>query len=506
MRVTKQEQIQDWTKFLHHETLRYDEQKFEKALRKNFAASPLNGLGILAAWAPLRPGFRRINPLFMTCFEQLSNLHLFSDVDVLSFVAQRLKDVLENQERYHVKSGCYKGMWKDTIEAAVLERSAWRMVNCRDLTVAPGDRLPDVRICKPLVRLVVLFTELLEGSSTIEGPALEIGTELGKFVAAYMHNLSLVGLLTCDDGRPPKAFRRLFGAHLPPFIALMSAVHTELATTLGALQAQSGLLELQAPDHIDDSIANDLDAITYRDSVLDSPIVHTRAALYVFLNAMLTGRPICDDTALFTFLNTRYGENVPSLLVDLITAAFDVLGNAANRTEPAASINVCRSFIVNKMPMLIEAYASMVFPPLTVESCVTDAFRRLDPAGDSYANTMGEFDILSENGMLNEAKQDFLFACALFKLIPESSIETILGDVPIQNLPSAGKYVKAELIEQCSANPSRFEQLIGELENMEGNSGEIAAALVEVGLGMSLVLSQLMCYRLSKRYVSLKIP
>ena len=480
MGITKEERIQDWTEFLQHETLRYEERKFENAVRKKFAFSPLNGLGILEAWAPLRPSFRRINPLFMAYFEQLSDLRLFSDVDVLNFVSQRIGDVLENQDDYHVKTGCYKGMWKDTVEAAVLERSAWRMVNCRDLTVAPGDRLPDVRICKPLIRLVVAFTELLEGASTIAGPALEIGTELGKFVAAYMHNLSLVGLLTCDDGRPPKAFRRLFGHYLPPFITMMSAVHTELATTLSALQAQSGLLDVPVPEQIDDGIANDLDAITYRESILDSPIVTTRAALYVFLNAMLTGRPVCDDTALYTFLNTRYGENVPSLLVDLITAAFDVLGNAANRTEPAASINVCRSFIVNKMPMLIEAYANMVFPPLTVESCVTDALRRLDPAGDSYANTMGEFDILSENGMLNEAKQDFLFACALFKLIPESSIETILGDVPIQNLPSAGKYVKAELIEQCSANPSRIEHLIGELENMEGNSGEIAAALVEV--------------------------
>lgn len=90
------------------------------------------------------------------------------------------------------------------------------------------------------------------------------------------------------------------------------------------------------------------------------------------------------------------------------------------------------------------------------------------------------FNPLDSSGMLSEARQEFLFACALHKLIPEQSIERLIGDVPMQSLPEAGKYVKEDLVAQCTANPGRIEELIGELENMEGNAGEIASALVEV--------------------------
>ena len=124
----------------------------------------------------------------------------------------------------------------------------------------------------------------------------------------------------------------------------------------------------------------------------------------------------------------------------------------------------------------------MVFPPTTIESCIINALNRLDSSGDPFATQT--FDLLSSSA---EARQEFLFSCALFKLIPESSIESILGDVPMQSLPEA-KYVKANLVAQCTTNPNRIEELIGELENMEGNSGEIVAALVEVGSAYSKTL------------------
>jgi mediator of RNA polymerase II transcription subunit 5 len=120
----------------------------------------------------------------------------------------------------------------------------------------------------------------------------------------------------------------------------------------------------------------------------------------------------------------------------------------------------------------------MIFLPLTIEVCITDALDRMDPSADPYSTQA--FDLLSTSGMLSEARQEFLFACALYNLIPEQSIESILGDVPMQSLPESGKYVKASLVAQCSANPARIEELIGELENMEGNAAEIVGALMEV--------------------------
>jgi mediator of RNA polymerase II transcription subunit 5 len=162
----------------------------------------------------------------------------------------------------------------------------------------------------------------------------------------------------------------------------------------------------------------------------------------------------------------------------MITASFDVVANAINRTEPEASINIYRSYLANKLPVLLSSYSGMLFPPATMESCITGAMQRMDPSTDPYATQ--SFDLLSSSGMLSDARQDFLFACALHDLIPETSIETILGDVPMQSLPESGRYSRSTLVTQCTQSSSRVEELVRELEKLEGNSAEVAAALVEV--------------------------
>lgn len=164
--------------------------------------------------------------------------------------------------------------------------------------------------------------------------------------------------------------------------------------------------------------------------------------------------------------------------MDLITASLDILANAINRVESHGSILIYRSFLTNKLPVLLESYSTMIFPPYTIEACITEALGRMDPPADPYSTQ--SFDLLDSSAMLSEARAEFLFSCALYGLIPEQSIESILGDVPMQSLPEAGKYLKADLLAQCTMNPARIEELVGELENMEGNGAEIAGALIEV--------------------------
>lgn len=148
------------------------------------------------------------------------------------------------------------------------------------------------------------------------------------------------------------------------------------------------------------------------------------------------------------------------------------------RTESTESITLLRSFLVNKLPVFLNNYAAMIFEPVTVEFCISRALIRVDPAAFPSFSQM--FDPLGTSSMLSDARQEFLFACALHQLIPESSIENLLGDIPMQSLPASGRYVKNDLVAQCSANPTKIEEFIGELEKMEGNAGEIAAALLEV--------------------------
>ena len=54
------------------------------------------------------------------------------------------------------------------------------------------------------------------------------------------------------------------------------------------LQRQSSLFDAPTAEPVEDGIAGDLNALTYQDSVLDIPLTTTKAALYVFLNAMVS--------------------------------------------------------------------------------------------------------------------------------------------------------------------------------------------------------------------------
>ncbi len=148
------------------------------------------------------------------------------------------------------------------------------------------------------------------------------------------------------------------------------------------------------------------------------------------------------------------------------------------RNEPAESVTLLRSFLVNKLPVFLNNYAGMIFPPLSIQYCIEQALLRVDPA--AFPSFTQSFDLLGKNSMLSEAPQEFLFACALHQLIPEQSIELLLGDVPMQSLPASGRYNKDDLVVQCHASLSKIEELVGEVDNMEGNAGEIASALIEV--------------------------
>lgn len=84
------------------------------------------------------------------------------------------------------------------------------------------------------------------------------------------------------------------------------------------------------------------------------------------------------------------------------------------------------------------------------------------------------------SSILSDARQEFLFACASHRLIQESSIERLLGENPMQTVPVGGPYQKDDLVSQINNRPERAEQLIGEIESMEGNAGAIVGAITEV--------------------------
>jgi mediator of RNA polymerase II transcription subunit 5 len=163
--------------------------------------------------------------------------------------------------------------------------------------------------------------------------------------------------------------------------------------------------------------------------------------------------------------------------VDLVAAGFDILSNAMYRGESSQTMFCLKSFLVNKVPLLLLQLSASIYP-LTPEYCITQALSHVDRnAFTSFSQ--GFDDIMGGNNSLSDVRQDFLNACALHNLIPVNVIEGILGETPIQGPPET-KYVKGDLLKQCKENFERVTLLIDELDNLNGNGGAIVAALTEV--------------------------
>lgn len=199
------QELQQWQNFFARSLQRnLDLKPYNEALRRQSSRSYLKGLSVLKAWAAIQDRGFVVKPRYMRYFESLLHLHIITDEDALSFVAINFKETIGTQDKLLIMSGVAKGEYKPTIEAAMLERLAYQMVNFRGATVPLGDRIPSIRILKPLVSLLSAFHQALGGSAPLNGPALEIAIELGKFVAAYINDLSLLGLLDCENGGPPQ--------------------------------------------------------------------------------------------------------------------------------------------------------------------------------------------------------------------------------------------------------------------------------------------------------------
>ncbi|KAL8711658.1 MAG: hypothetical protein Q9220_004068 [cf. Caloplaca sp. 1 TL-2023] len=246
-----------------------------------------------------------------------------------------------------------------------------------------------------------------------------------------------------------KKFKARFGEGLTHLINNFSQTNIQLASALSYWQKLYHLHDDIPTESMELLNGVDMGTLCFQESVLDNEPVNSRAGLYIFLNATLCERPLFDDLAVMNYLNVRY-----------------------------KTITLLRSFLVNKLPVFLSNYAAILFPPLSIEACISQALSRVDPAAFPSFSQM--FDLLGKNGILSEARQEFLFACALHQLIPEGNIESLLGDVPMQSLPASGRYVKDGLVAQCTTNSARIEEIVGELEKMEGNAGEIVGALVEI--------------------------
>ncbi|KAF2845791.1 mediator of RNA polymeras-like protein II transcription subunit 5 [Plenodomus tracheiphilus IPT5] len=233
------------------------------------------------------------------------------------------------------------------------------------------------------------------------------------------------------------------------------------------------------------------------EATMDLPVINTRAGLYIFLNSLLVARPLTDDYTIMSYLHSRYKLEPQSMAmaVDLITASFDVLANAMYRSEPASTMFCLKSFLVNKVPILLAQLSASIFP-MTLEMCITQALSHVDPNAFP-AFSQGFDDMMGNNSSLSDVRQDFLNACALHSLLPTAAVERLLGETPMQGPPET-RFDKKQLLDQCKSNFEKVGTYIDELDNLDGNAGAIVGAVTEFishlcETQMTMYLKQISC-------------
>ena len=151
------------------------------------------------------------------------------------------------------------------------------------------------------------------------------------------------------------------------------------------------------------------------------------------------------------------------------------------RSELTQNMFCLKSFLVNKIPILLLQLSGSIFP-MTLEMCIAQALSHVDPNAFP-AFSQGFDDMMGNNNALSDVRQDFLNSCALHGLIPTGAVERLLGETPMQGPPET-KLDKKLVLDQCKINFDKIGTYIDELESFDGNAGAIVAAITEVLLSL----------------------
>ncbi|UKZ83590.1 hypothetical protein TrVFT333_011399 [Trichoderma virens FT-333] len=164
--------------------------------------------------------------------------------------------------------------------------------------------------------------------------------------------------------------------------------------------------------------------------------------------------------------------------IDLILASFDLLANAVFRNEGPRDAHLLRSFLINKVPLIL----GQICPPgfaTSAEFCITEALSQVDTSVFPTASLM--FDESRNNNPYTESvREEFCSACALHGLIEREHVERILGESSMSYEPSQEKYSKEKLVQSCLSDPDKIQALIRDMDKMDGNVGAVCQALVEL--------------------------
>ncbi|CAN9259202.1 unnamed protein product [Alternaria alternata] len=480
--------IKEWSVFLDKcLERRIQPDLFAAAVAQLHAKSPLPGRKLAAlVLRPRAAGSNNIDPRSIVFLEQLLALKKVDASDVLTLT------FLYSKDRLPVKTGDEKptkeAQWDNPPE---LEEIVFhRLHKAFAAEERPINNTEGLRTLIVLTRwmqaMVTSHTSdsMIQAMAGIQQPqqhSINVREGLAMLVIGVIENSKILRILNNPKGKDiRKSFIQSFSSFIPFLSNNSGGSHQslQLAERLELSQKRHDFYEKLPNVNGEENGNAGLEVAALQlDAVMELPQVNTRAGLYIFLNALLVARPLTDDFIIINHLHSRYKLEAQNMATDLITAAFDVLANAMYRSEPPQTMFYLKSFLINKVPLLLAQLTGSIFP-MTVEMCITQALSHVDPhAFPSFSQ--GFDDIMgSNNNSLSDVRQDFLNACALHALIPTGTVERLLGEAPMQGPPSK-KYERKELLNQCKSNFDKVSTFIDELESLDGNAGAIVAAVTD---------------------------
>jgi mediator of RNA polymerase II transcription subunit 5 len=194
----------------------------------------------------------------------------------------------------------------------------------------------------------------------------------------------------------------------------------------------------------------------------------------------MLARPISDDLMVINYLQMKYKINmqtdVESAAIDLIVGSFDLLAFAKARREPDLVMFAMKSFLINKVPIIVSNLAASMYSHDRTEYCIVQAMSHVDPTLFPSAS----FGMVNQSAF-QDVRQQFLFSCVLHSLLRRESVDSLLGEAPFRPPPEpSSRLVKEDLYQQCAADSERITELVEQLEKLDGNARAISAAMQQV--------------------------
>lgn len=301
--------------------------------------------------------------------------------------------------------------------------------------------------------------------------AMTVFESFGALSIAMLENTRVAGVI---EIMLPKETKKKLTQALTSFVQFWSTAAPQHAQSVARLDlARKTRALIEEATVASQDAALDVAAAMQIDSVVDMQKIYTRPHVFVFINALLTGCPLTDESLMMSYLHTRHGGNAQTLAIELIYASFDTLAAAAERNDSQHAMFTLKSFLVHKVPLLLTTLAgSLIAPELVIQQALSHIDLNVFP-------TVG-LGMLQSNTVLQDTRQDFVYTCILHGLLATDSVGRLLGESTFDTPPlPSSRLHKDALVQQCATEAGKVVQLVAQLEKLDGNAGAIAGAVVE---------------------------